>query len=375
MKFKYIFNKWRFIGHNEYTVNKYHLELCRENLKMLRYLGIISCTVSIFAGIFHVAVNDYPWKVFLLIFFGIFMFTVSLLSKRMYCGEIDFSVKMVNYLLDFASFCAYVQGIAFGTFGSNNELAVSEIWLFLLVQIVFNRLPLENKIVIPSALLFIFCSFITKDAVHTVYDALHSITVLVIGMFIAWNKTKLRIDCLISDAELKEKNEKLYYISTIDALTGLDNRKYIFEKLEKVKRECRNEKCRMFCIVMDVDNFKAYNDLYGHPAGDELLKKIGQALISYCVPRNICVGRIGGEEFLAVWKNNDDIDPRKAADEIRMLISDMKIPHKGSITADVVTISQGLYMTDKVEDENPYSLADQALYEAKRRGKNRCCVA
>ena len=131
---------------------------------------------------------------------------------------------------------------------------------------------------------------------------------------------------------------------------------------------------------MSLKNFNLIQPLLLYSSGfisinKILLKKIEQALISYCVPRNIYVGRIGGEEFLAVWKDHGDIDPKKAADEIRMSISNMKIPHKGSITSDVVTISQGLYITDKVEDENPYSLSDHALYEAKKQGKNRCCVA
>lgn len=305
------------------------------------------------------------------------MIAVGVISKKIYKGNIKVSDKAVNHIIDFGSLCAYGLGILCGTVGADNNLAVCIIWLFLFIQIMFNRLPLENLIVVPSVAVFIFLSFLTKDHSKSFYDTISAVSVVGIGMFVSWIKSKLKLDCIILTSELKKRNEKLYHISTTDELTGLYNRKKIFKKLEKVKSECENEKCRMFCLVMDLDNFKAFNDIYGHPAGDSLLKKVGHALKSYCDDSGIYVGRIGGEEFLAVWKENESLRPETAAENIRLAVSNLKIPHKGSETSDIVTISQGMFITDSYEmkDADPYHLADQALYEAKRQGKNRCCIA
>lgn len=377
MKLKRTIEKLIYLGHNKYTVEKYYNEIYRDNLKILIPVSIISSLFLLSVGIVLYIVNKDVFRALINIFLGFFMIAVGVISKNIYKGNIKVSDKAINHIIDFTSFCAYALGILCGTVKADNNLAVSIIWLFLFVQIMFNRLPLENLIVVPSAAVFIVLSFLTKDHSKSFYDTIGAVSVVGIGMYMSWVKSKVKLDCIILTAELKKRNEKLYQISTTDELTGLYNRKQILKKLEKVRSECENERCRMFCLVMDLDNFKAFNDIYGHPAGDTLLKKVGHALKSYCDDSGIYVGRIGGEEFLAVWKENKNLRPETAAENIRLSISDMNIPHKGSETSDIVTISQGMFIMDsyQIKDADPYYLADKALYEAKRQGKNRCCIA
>lgn len=225
-------------------------------------------------------------------------------------------------------------------------------------------------------ILFVLTSFKVKDSSIAVYDMIHSAVIVVIGMFMSWNKTKIKLDYIMARHDLKDKNKKLSYINSIDMLTKLYNRKYIFKKFNKIKNECMNEKKKMCCIVLDIDDFKKYNDTYGHPAGDKLLAKVGCVLKECSNVQNIYIGRIGGEEFMAVWKEKRKLDPEYIAEGIRNSIYNLRINHEASGVSDYVTVSIGLFISAKrnLYKLDPYTIADLALYDAKKLGKNRCFV-
>jgi diguanylate cyclase (GGDEF)-like protein len=129
--------------------------------------------------------------------------------------------------------------------------------------------------------------------------------------------------------------------------------------------------------MLDVDFFKTYNDYYGHPAGDDVLRAVGGVLKQFSVDENVFVARVGGEEFLAIWTENRVTEAERLALKLRQNIIDLNIPHIKSAIAPYVTASIGLYiMRGGAEDTATqlYQNVDLALYKAKESGRN-CIVA
>lgn len=161
--------------------------------------------------------------------------------------------------------------------------------------------------------------------------------------------------------------------AVIDALTGIPNRRNFSERiLSEVLRSDR-EQTPLSILLSDIDNFKDYNDTYGHQAGDECLKRVAQAIcLTLKRPGDFCA-RYGGEEFVIILPNTPLDGAQSIAEEIRQAIAQLNVPHKGSADA-VVTLSLGVATR---QAGNPLALeallkqADQALYLAKHTGRNR----
>jgi two-component system chemotaxis family response regulator WspR len=172
---------------------------------------------------------------------------------------------------------------------------------------------------------------------------------------------------------LLEKNLELERLTNIDGLTGLSNRRYFNEYMAiQWKQACR-EKLGLCFLMIDVDNFKRYNDTYGHLAGDEVLKHVAAAIRSCCQRPIDLVARFGGEEFVASLCAPAD-GTRHIAEQICRVVEALAIPHCRSNVAQVVTISVGGAWAIPQNSDAPNSLleaADVALYQAKNEGKNR----
>jgi diguanylate cyclase (GGDEF)-like protein len=127
-------------------------------------------------------------------------------------------------------------------------------------------------------------------------------------------------------------------------------------------------------LMIDIDNFKKYNDTYGHQEGDVCLRKIAQAIKKSCNRPRDLVGRYGGEEFIVFLPNTDIKGVIVVANRILKNIRNLKIPHESSPTADVVTVSIGALSIpcDKnTELDMHVFMADNLLYKAKKNGRNR----
>jgi diguanylate cyclase (GGDEF)-like protein len=249
-----------------------------------------------------------------------------------------------------------------------------EVWLFLLVQIVFDLPPLQNALtVIPCGILFFITSGAMKTAPGSIYDAIYGSMSIVVGLLISHHRTRLAIDNFIAKKCLTQANFALYHTCTTDELTGLSNRRMIFERFDKILKDCVASGQSLACIVMDIDDYKQYNDTYGHPEGDVLLRRIGGILRTYAEKQKIDIGRIGGEEFLAVWATGSSGDCERVAEELRSMIAGMETPHESMPGFPNVTISAGLCILPPVLAHRAYFFADKALYRAKDTGKNRCC--
>lgn len=174
------------------------------------------------------------------------------------------------------------------------------------------------------------------------------------------------------NSELQKKNAELYRTAITDRLTGIHNRAYVMDSLEKEFSRTKRHGSPLSCVMIDIDDFKKCNDEYGHLVGDEVLKKIAGVIFDG-IRKEDTAGRFGGEEFLILLPNTDEDQAERIAEKIRKKISEIEF-RTGS-TGFKKTISLGVAEASKIggiknEDELLF-YADKAMYEAKRRGKNR----
>ncbi|BCS96344.1 diguanylate cyclase response regulator [Desulfoluna limicola] len=173
--------------------------------------------------------------------------------------------------------------------------------------------------------------------------------------------------------QLEETNERLHLLSTTDGLTGLLNKRQFDTTFEEEWQRGIRTKSPLSLLLLDIDHFKAYNDTYGHAAGDDCLKKVAMA-ISDAAKRNADkVARIGGEEFAVLLPETDPEGAQHVAERLLKAVSSLDISHRGSLAAEHVTTSiglstivpgQGYVQRDLLET------ADAGLYRAKENGRN-----
>lgn len=183
----------------------------------------------------------------------------------------------------------------------------------------------------------------------------------------------LRRKHLLSD--LSDVYRRLQTLSRMDALTGLYNRRHFQDYLQQIWQRAQHDGQEVSIIMLDVDHFKAYNDRYGHQSGDQCLAQVA-GVIETCLRRpGDLVARFGGEEFIAVLPAAGAQVAQQAAERIRQAVEALKIPHTGSTTASVVTISLGVAnccVSAGRQQADLIDAADRALYQAKHGGRNRC---
>ncbi len=178
--------------------------------------------------------------------------------------------------------------------------------------------------------------------------------------------------------ELEKVNGELQKLADADGLTGLANRRILDEYMEKEINRAIRGKYPIAVIMIDLDNFKAYNDNYGHIAGDSCLKKVSKVLKNTVRRPEDLVGRYGGEEFCVILPNTDLDGAMFVAERIRTEVEAIKIPHSGNTNHNIVTLSVGTASHIPVQKNLSNQLldaADRALYNAKMAGKNTVIAA
>ncbi len=187
------------------------------------------------------------------------------------------------------------------------------------------------------------------------------------------------------DARIQE----LEKLATTDELTGLKNRRYIREFSRQIIEHARKQNGRVTLLIFDIDDFKHYNDVYGHSAGDEILRQAA-VLMRHCCRCHDIVGRVGGDEFAVIFWDDPHRKPadteaerRSAADHpqeaifianrLRKELSKARFPLLGPQGRGILTISGGLasFPRDGSTVDELFDQADKALLDAKRSGKNR----
>ena len=175
--------------------------------------------------------------------------------------------------------------------------------------------------------------------------------------------------------KIKELRETIDQVSTTDALTGLHNRKYLHERLEAEISRSKRYDTKLSCLLLDIDFFKVVNDMYGYDWGDVLLKKIAEMLKSFIRKEDILT-RYGDEEFIVILPNTPEENAFIFAERFRREIEKMEFIPAGEEERHPITISGGIssypFLQNVEEDANTLiRYAEHALYNAKKRGKNK----
>lgn len=181
-----------------------------------------------------------------------------------------------------------------------------------------------------------------------------------------------QIALVLSNLNLRQR---LSVLAIRDSLTGLYNRRYMEVSLEHEVQRVRRQQDPLGVIMMDLDNFKHFNDTYGHAAGDEMLRKLGTFLRTHIRSADIAC-RYGGEEFVVILPGASLRETKDRAEELRQEFQALEIEYEGDILSGV-TLSAGVAVFPQHGDTGIKLLqvADDALYEAKAQGRNRLMVA
>jgi len=178
--------------------------------------------------------------------------------------------------------------------------------------------------------------------------------------------------------QLEQVNQELDFLSSVDGLTLIANRRQFDQFLTQTWLLAARNTEPIALIMCDIDFFKAYNDHYGHLQGDECLKKVAAVLKKSIKRPSDLVARYGGEEFAVVLPNTDAAGAANVAETLRDNVESLEIPHLSSSVTPKVTISLGVavgHATFGVLPETLIESADNALYQAKKNGRNRCVLA
>ncbi|MDB5524427.1 MAG: domain S-box/diguanylate cyclase protein [Rhizobium sp.] len=190
----------------------------------------------------------------------------------------------------------------------------------------------------------------------------------------------LTVSCDITEGKRSERalmdlNARLEVLARTDGLTGLSNRKTFDDKLYAEFARSRRHGSKLGLMLIDVDRFKAFNDIYGHPEGDTCLKSVADCLKIVAKRPSDIAARYGGEEFVAIFPEVDEAGMQLIADQFQQSIRDLKRAHVGSEKG-IATVSTGVAIMGADADlRGPADflrLADEALYRAK--GAGRDCV-
>lgn len=267
-------------------------------------------------------------------------------------------------------------------------------WLFYFIAgLLLTHFDLSNESALPA-----YCAFLTILSFLPILSSLEYTVTMLCQLFL------LLISCLQSNLPMNQvlmflvlnviyfilsrylaKIQYRYFSVTQkltttmrnaeeDPLTGLYNRRGLDKRMKVILPYCIRNRSMIALLILDIDNFKRYNDSYGHPAGDACIQSISRVL-QKCARRSTdIIARIGGEEFLVFVHGTNEMDPILLAEKIRSSVEACQIRHSPTLGSNaVITVSVGVASTipaDLNSFEHLYSDADKALYYSKKNGRN-----
>lgn len=175
---------------------------------------------------------------------------------------------------------------------------------------------------------------------------------------------------------IEEKSAELDFIAYHDSLTGLQNRRYLANCLNNIYLESRDSQLKTGVFIIDIDDFKSYNDTFGHIKGDECLKRVSNAL-NLCLSEGFLI-RYGGEEFVYLLKNTDLEEMQRIGTELCHTVERLHLLMPNTSSREYLTVSIGGAIGVLNGEESWQAVleqADQALYKAKNTNKNKCICA
>jgi len=180
-----------------------------------------------------------------------------------------------------------------------------------------------------------------------------------------------------AEKALQKANQELQRLVTLDGLTQIPNRRRFEEHINQEWKRARRDKKHLSLIMCDVDYFKLYNDTYGHQLGDDCLRAIAKTINQNVQRPSDLAARYGGEEFVIILPDTDSTGAVHVAQRIRLQVEQLQLDHKNSPVHQYVTLSLGistLLPNQNIPQNKLITRADQALYQAKKQGRNRAIL-
>ncbi|MDR1868690.1 MAG: GGDEF domain-containing protein [Treponema sp.] len=373
-----LFIKWRYYGLGQTEYKKCMGIIFSNNISGLRKANLIAAVLTFFFAIFPIITeNDFAkTKIYLISSIAAFiMYFFSAYKKRQFNQKKQISRSLI-YILIFLFFMNVMMfGLYLAVWANTEKIAGSFIGILICVLFLFNISPVLYLCLMLSAVItFITTVILYKNPLVWNYDIQNAMFAGIVGLIFGWQIIMNRITMASTAKKLENERDSYYDQSTVDELTQLKNRRDFIQTFCRYNSNYRETDHFLCLAIMDIDFFKNYNDHYGHPMGDECLRKIGKALNDLNAATKIYTARIGGEEFALVWFEEEAAHANNVTSQVIQMIRDLNIPHEKSDAAPYVTVSIGLHITKcGVTDDTQilYDMADKALYTAKRSGRNR----
>lgn len=293
---------------------------------------------------------------------SLFMAIFSLIGSIVVVTVVRRNLKLVKLAYYLISITLFTNTIIMGVIYQPDMPAVTFFAILIIVPVIFIDKPINSIIVAIIASVIFDVLVVIKKSVYPdimTIDIANSIVMLGISIALIWYLRNLHLSSLQAKLEFKLKSE-------LDALTGAYNKVHTETLCEKyLANRLQVENCGL--LILDLDNFKTINDTYGHSRGDEVLRLVGEVLQRFFTKEDI-VGRIGGDEFVVLVKNQDKYIIEQLANELLVEIRSIA----NIIDIDSVSCSAGICISKSkgIAYQEMFIHADKMLYEAKRGGKD-----
>jgi diguanylate cyclase (GGDEF)-like protein len=286
--------------------------------------------------------------------------------------------NLVYLLICFSYINVITFGIYLGVWADPGNIAGIFLPILICALLLFN-IPAVFYFSLTglSTIIFIIIVSIVKTPAEYRIDIPNALFAGVISMIFGWHIIMNRLSLSSIARRMENERNDFFDQSTIDELTQLKNRRDFMITFQRSLNHHRPDDKYICIAIMDIDHFKDYNDFYGHPKGDDCLRKIGKALKDLQSKMNIYAARIGGEEFALIWFEREIVNADNVASLISEMIRRLNIPHESSPVAPYVSVSIGVCAVQcsaSNDMDRLYKKADEALYIAKKDGRNRAVI-
>jgi diguanylate cyclase (GGDEF)-like protein len=281
-------------------------------------------------------------------------------AQRYYTEIIAVGVTLVGLVVTYIAHLGALAGSSYVLAG----LVLVVLYGCLFLGLLFN-------VAMGVTAFLIAVHFVTGIVVGLPFDQLYYSTAILGGAAVIGGISTYNLEHALRTNFLETR--MLNELAERDGLTGLYNRRIFDDYVERLWRQSRREDTAVAIIFVDIDFFKSYNDLYGHQAGDDCLKKVAKCIARGAKRPFDFAARYGGEEFVLVLYGPPEEYARSVPEQIRRDVLELAIPHGGSQATKHVSVSVGLALASPGTSRSlagAIQTADEALYQAKREGRN-----
>ncbi len=365
-------------GYDQASAILFRKTIMCDNIKRLKIIGLVGTAINLMLLVLSYQDNGISgltsgesllrsaWTLtFIIYFFGVGSPPLPNFIKK---WQVTFFYSVLCLSLFFASLITALLSI--------EAIPTNLYFINLLLIGSFLYLPFRNMILIIAPSLLTFIILTPNTFLLEQRNIINTIAIISFAIVFAQTTLISKLKLLANMQTIMDQKKELEYMMDMDGLTRIPNRR----KLESYYLDCRNTP--LLLLMIDIDNFKNYNDTYGHLQGDQCLIQVAQCL-SEELPVEGMTARYGGEEFVTILKVNDFENIHSLVENIRVSIESLQIKNAAS-SFGFVTISIG-YVVNDTGNADRYSgidhnqtiklkdfifKADQALYQAKENGRN-----